>query len=51
MPRPGKVVRLRQVTLERLAEVTGRPVGEDVDGQVVAALDRVDTERPGARKE
>ena len=40
-PRPGKVVRLRQVTLERLAEVTGRPAGEDVDGQVCAVLDRL----------
>ena len=24
-----------------VAEVTGRPVGEDVDGQVVAVLDRL----------
>lgn len=39
--RPGKVVRLRQVTLDRLAEVTGREVGEDVDAQVAAVLDRV----------
>ena len=38
---PGKVVRLRAATLVRLAAVTGRPVGEDVDGQIVAVLDRV----------
>ena len=40
-PRPGKVVRLRQATVERLAEATGRPAGEDVDGQVCAVLDRL----------
>lgn len=46
--RPGKVVRLRQATIERLAEVTGRPVGEDVDTQVVVAVDEL--ERLRARK-
>jgi hypothetical protein len=34
-------VRLPQVVLERLAAATGRPVGEDVVGQIVAVLDRV----------
>lgn len=33
--------RLRPETVARLAEVTGRPVGEDVDGQIVAVLDGV----------
>ena len=36
-----QVVRVRQATIERLAEVTGRPVGEDVDAQVCAVLDRL----------
>lgn len=36
-----QVVRVRQATLERLAAATGRPVGEDVVGQIVAVLDRV----------
>ena len=39
-PAPGKVVRIRAATLARLADATGRPVGEDVDGQVCAVLDR-----------
>jgi hypothetical protein len=52
--------RLRPETVARLAEVTGRPVGEDVDGQVCellnratlgttpeAALDRLDPARSG----
>ena len=38
---PGKVVRVPQVVLERLAAATGRPVGEDVVGQIAAVLDRV----------
>ena len=40
-PQPGKVVRVPQVVLERLAAATGRPVGEDVVGQIVAVLDGV----------
>jgi len=40
-PAPGKVVRVPQVVLERLAAATGRPVGEDVVWQIVAVLDRV----------
>lgn len=39
-PAPGKVVRVPQVVLERLAAATGRPVGEDVVGQIAAVLDR-----------
>jgi len=59
-PAPGKVVRVPQVVLERLAAVTGLPVGEDVVGQVCellnratlgttpeAALDRLDPARSG----
>jgi hypothetical protein len=38
-PAPGKVVRLPQVVLERLAAATGRPVGEDVVRQIAAVLD------------
>ena len=33
--------RLRPETVARLAEVTGRPLGEDVDAQVCAVLDRL----------
>ena len=33
--------RIRPEILARLAEVTGRPVGEDVDGQILAVLDRL----------
>lgn len=48
---PGKVVRLRAATLARLAEATGRPVGEDVDGQVGDLLDRFATRNPARRGE
>ncbi len=34
--------RIRPETLARLAEVTGRPVGEGVDGQILAVLDRLE---------
>lgn len=38
---PGKVVRLRQATIERLAEATGRPAGEDLDEQAMACAEEV----------
>ena len=38
---PGKVVRLRQATIERLAAVTGRPIGEDLDGQAMECAEEV----------
>lgn len=39
---PAARYRLRPETVARLAEVTGRPVGEDVDGQIAAVLDRLE---------
>ena len=33
--------RIQHATLARLAQITGRPVGEGVDGQILAVLDRL----------
>ena len=45
----GRSVYVRAATLARLAAVTGRPVGEDVDGQVGDLLDRFATRNPAPR--
>ena len=46
--RPRREGRARaRVVLERLAAATGRPVGEDVVGQIVAVLDRVNRSQSG----
>jgi hypothetical protein len=42
---PGQVVRLPRATIERLAAATGRPVGEDLDGQAMAAVTDLVTAR------
>ena len=45
----GRSVYVRAATLARLAAATGRPVGEDVDGQVGDLLDRFATRNPAPR--
>ena len=34
--------RIQHATLDRLAQITGRPVGEDVDGQIGIVLDMIE---------
>ncbi len=50
-PAPGKVVRIRAATLAALAAATGRPVGEDVDGQVCDLLSLYNPQAPARGEE
>ncbi len=45
----GRTVYLRAATLARLAAATGRPVGEDVDGQMCDLLNLYNPQAPARR--